>query len=54
MRLEASLRVAAIERQQLEQRLQQAGDEAAAQQQDTQRTLDALRVQLATEEAAHR
>lgn len=54
VRLEASLRVASVERQQLEQRLKQAGDDAAALQQEMQRELDGLRVQLAAKEAAHR
>lgn len=53
-RLEASLRVADVERQQLEQRLQQMGDDAAAQQQEAQREMDSLRVQLAAKEAAYR
>lgn len=53
-RLQASLRVASVERQQLEQRLQQLGDEASAQHIEACRSMDALRVQLATKEAAHR
>ncbi|WIA35697.1 hypothetical protein OEZ86_004103 [Tetradesmus obliquus] len=54
IRLEASLRVADVERQQMEQRLQQLGDDAAAAQQEAAREMDGLRVQLAAKEAAHR
>jgi hypothetical protein len=46
--------VATVERQQMEQRLQQLGDDAAAAQQDASREMDGLRVQLAAKEAAHR
>jgi hypothetical protein len=54
VRLEAALRVASVERQQLQQRLQQLGDEAAAEQREASQDTDALRVQLAARDAVHR
>lgn len=53
-RLEAALRVSSVEKQQLQQRLQQEVEDLATTQQEADRAADGLRVQLAAKDVLHR
>jgi hypothetical protein len=52
--LEAALRVATIEKEQVQQRLQQHMDDVESAQQESVREADGLRVQLAAKDVLHR
>jgi hypothetical protein len=53
-RLEATLRVATVEKQQLQLRLEQQTEELESVRQDSGREADGLRVQLAAKDVLHR